>query len=238
MVTGLGPNPDNGAQLLVFELSIDPVDIAGLGDDELAAQLAERPKPVRALRTNASPCVVAYEDSPERLRSRASNIAKVRSRAACLRQDEAFRQKLIAAFIATREDKEQSPHVEEQVYDDFADNADQTLMTQFHELPWADGPGILANLVDHCLKTLGERLVYVEAPDTLSDHKRAPYDVAIAERLMADENAVPWHTLSKAIADTKDMVSVAGGEGEEARLLIELCDYLVQRFEDASVLVT
>lgn len=235
MVTALGPNPDNGAQLLVFDLSLDPDDLAGLGDDDLAARLAERPKPVRALRTNACPCVMAYEDAPEHLRSGAAEIAELRSRAARLRQDESFRQRLIAAFIATREDKEPSAHVEEQIYDGFAANADQALMTQFHEVPWPDRPGVVANLADRRLKTLGERLVYVEAPDTLPAQKRAAYDVAIAERLMAADGSVPWLTLPKAITETNDMLAVASGS--EADLLRDLHDYLVQRSEEAGALL-
>ena len=68
MVTNLGPNPDNGSQLLVFNLAIDPDQLADLPDDELINRLATTPKPVRALRANACPCVLSYDDTPEHLR--------------------------------------------------------------------------------------------------------------------------------------------------------------------------
>ena len=74
MVTALGPNPDNGSQLLVFNLAVDPDGLADLPDDELIGRLATRPKPVRALRANACPCVLSYENTPAHLRSQVPNI--------------------------------------------------------------------------------------------------------------------------------------------------------------------
>ena len=111
MVTNLGPNPDNGSQLLVFNLAIDPDQLADLPDDELINRLATTPKPVRALRANACPCVLSYDDTPEHLRSQAPDITDLGTRAARIRGDEALVQRLIAAFLATREPKEPSPHV-------------------------------------------------------------------------------------------------------------------------------
>ena len=117
MVTALGPNPDNGSQLLVFNLAVDPDGLADLPDDELIGRLATRPKPVRALRANACPCVLSYENTPAHLRSQVPNIEDLGARAARIRGDEALAQRLIAAFLASREPKEPSPHVEEQIYD-------------------------------------------------------------------------------------------------------------------------
>ena len=54
-------NPENGSEMLVFNLSIDPDELTALPEDELVARLAKRPKPVRGMRCNAGPIVLSYE---------------------------------------------------------------------------------------------------------------------------------------------------------------------------------
>ena len=234
MVTTLGPNPDNGSQLLVFNLAIDPDQLADLPDDELLDRLAVTPKPVRVLRANACPSVLSYDDTPDHLRQMALGITDLKSRAARIRRDEVLVQRLIAAFLATRGPREPSPHVEEQIYDSFYDDADQTGMADFHMAEWSARSQILARLSDVRLQVLGQRLIYTEAPEVMPASARNARDVALAQRLMASEGTVPWLTLPKAVADTDDLISVAGGV--EATLLRELRDYLAQQAEEAGAL--
>ena len=205
MVTTLGPNPDNGSQLLVFNLAIDPNQLADLPDDELVDRLAVTPKPVRILRANASPSVLSYDDTPDRLRQMAPGIMDLKSRATRIRNDEVLAQRLIAAFLATRRPREPSPHVEEQIYDSFFSDADQTGMANFHMAEWSARSQILARLSDVRLQVLGQRLIYTEAPEVMPVSARNARDVALAQRLLASEGTVPWLTLPKAVADTDDL---------------------------------
>ena len=235
MVTRLGPNPDNGSQLLVFNLAIDPDQLADLPDDELVDRLATTPKPVRALRANACPCVLSYEDTPEHLRSQAPDLADLRARAERIRGDDELVNRLIAAFLATREPREPSGHVEEQIYDGFTGDDDQTAMAAFHTAEWTARPEILARLSDARLQVLGERLIYAEAPEVMTASALNDHNIALARRLMAAEGTVPWLTLPKAIADTEDFLADAGGP--EAALLRDLHEYLDQRAEEAGALI-
>lgn len=235
VVTTIGPNPDNGSELLVFDLSIDPDDLTALDDDDLASRLALSPKPVRGLRTNACPCVLSYEDIPEHLHSRAPEIGELKRRVSRIKHDEEFAQRLIAAFVYARGPKEPSVHVEEQIYDSFTNYDDQALMAQFHSAEWCDRSGILSRLVDGRLRTLGERLIYLEAPGVLTAVARGNHDGMVARRLMAEEGTVPWLTLRQAIADTNDFLAAA--DGVEAALLSDLREYLEQRSEEAGALI-
>ena len=235
MVTRLGPNPDNGSQLLVFNLDMDPDELADLPDDELVARLATTPKPVRALRANACPCVLSYEDTPEHLRSQAPDLADLTARAERIRGDDELVNRLIAAFLATREPKEPSGHVEEQIYDSFTGDEDQPAMAAFHTAEWSARPQILARLSDARLQVFGERLIYTEAPEVMTASALHDHKIALARRLMAAEGTVPWLTLPKAIADTEDFLADAGGP--EAALLRDLHEYLHQRAEEASALI-
>lgn len=235
MVTRLGPNPDNGSQLLVFDLTMDPDDLADLPDHELTRRLATRPKPVRALRANACPCVLSYGDTPMHLRAKAPDISDLRARAARIHSDDALLQRLITAFLETREPKEPSPHVEEQIYDGFTGNDDQTVLAAFHTAEWSARPAILRDLSDARLQELGERLIHTEAPEIMPPSARSDHEAGVARRLMAAEGIVPWLTLPKALIDTDDFLAVASGA--EAALLRDLRDYLIQRTEEARELI-
>lgn len=235
MVTRLGPNPELTSQLLVFNLAIDPDALADLPDDELVDRLATTPKPVRALRANASPCVLPYEDTPEHLRSQALDLTDLAARADRIRGDCELVSRLIAAFLATRQAKEPSGHVEEQIYDGFTGDEDQPAMAAFHTAEWSARTGILAGLSDARLQVLGERLIYTEAPEVMTASALNDHKIAFARRLMAAEGTVPWLTLPKAIADTEGFLADAGGP--EAALLRDLYEYLDQRAEEASALI-
>ena len=232
MVTAVGLNPDNRSEVLVFDLAHDPQDLIRLTDDELAATLPVRPKPVRGLRANAAPIIHAYDEAPSRLRDSAPDLATLRRRAAAIRADVGFRERLTAAYVAGREEYEEPAYVEEQIYSRFTDNSDQALLDRFHAAEWAKRPSVLARISDDRLRILGDRLVYLEAPQLMSDSARQDHEVAIARRLMSSEDAVPWLTLSQAITEAADLLLNASGE--EASLLQAHLDRLRQQADDAS----
>ncbi len=235
MVTSIGTNPENSSEMLVFNLEIDPDELAILAENELAARLAERPKPVRGMRTNAGPIVISYDDAPEDMRSAAPELDELRQRATRIRSDSGFMERLIAAFLQTRAEREPSTHVEEQIYDGFIDNSDQALLDRFHDADWPERVPLLGSLSDERLQSLGQRLIFTEAPDVMSATARHDYEVAIARRLMAEEGTVPWLTLPKAIAEADDLIATAGNT--EAALLTGHRDYLRQQAEWAASLL-
>ena len=231
MVTALGPNPDYDSELFVFDLSNDPEAFAALADDDLSARLAASPKPVRRLRANAGPCILPCEDVPAPVRMRMPGTDEIRHRAAWIRGNEDFAQRLITAMADAREAKEPSVRVEEQIYDDFTGAADQTVMAEFHEAAWSDRANFLGRLSDARLQVLGERLLCTEAPEAMPAHDRSRYEANVAKRLMAEEGTVPWRTLPQAIRETEALL--ADSVGAEASLLEGLCNFLVRRVEEA-----
>ena len=235
MVTALGPNPDYDSEWFVFDLSNDPEAFAALADADLSARLAASPKPVRRLRANAGPCILPHEDVPAAVRVRMPGPDEIRHRAAWIRSNEEFAQRLIAVMVGARETKEPSVHVEEQIYDDFTGAADQAVMAEFHEAAWSDRAGLLDRLDDARLKVLGGRLLYTEAPEAMSAHDRSRYEADLAKRLMADEGTVPWRTLPQAILKTEELL--AGSTGAETGLLKGLRNYLVGRVERATAMM-
>lgn len=235
LVTGIGVNPDNGSETLVFDLSQNPDDFAALSDDDLAARLRERPKPVRGMRTNAAPIVLPYDDAPAGLLHGAPGHDQLHRRASRIKDDSNLSARLIAAFTQTREEKELSPHVEQQIYDGFTSNEDQTLLDRFHDLQWQHRPPLIGQLGDGRLRALGQRLVFTEAPQVMPEAARRDYDITIARRLMAADGTVPWLTFPKAIEEADDLL--AGAKAAERALLAELRHYLIEQAEAAASLI-
>lgn len=235
-VTSIGPNPDYGSEYLVYDLSIDPNELVGLGSVDLQARLASRPKPVRRLRTNAAPILTAYDDAPTEIQHRAPDIKELRRRAEFLRANEGLRTQLIHSFLATREEKLPSPHVEEQIYDSFIANPDQHIMDQFHQVDWPARPALLGNLGDERLRRYGHRLLLEESPELLDVSSREAYETAIAERLVSTDPNVPWLTLPRALQDGSDLL--ASASGAEKKLLDDLQKFLVNWEKEALEKIT
>ncbi len=235
MVTALGRNPDYDSQLLVFDLSHDPSELAALNHAELGARLTRRPKPVRTLQANACPCVVPYEDVSDHLRSQEPDVDTLRRRAARIRDDEAFVHRLIDAFMNSRETKEAPEYVEEQISSGLIPYEDQAVMAEFHEVPWSARAALLEHISDPRIQILGKRLLYTEAPEVMQPHDRSYYQAMLAKRLMGAEGPVPWLTLPQAIKDTDDLLT--NSAGTEASLLKDLREYLAKRTEEAEAVV-
>ena len=192
--------------------------------------------PTRArLRTNACPSVLSYEETPEYLRIRSPDILKLRSRASCIRNDDALVQRLTTAFLATRKPKAPSPHVEEQIYDGFTSDEDMERMEEFHSTAWSKRPNVLSDFSDNRLKILGERLLLTEAPEVMPAPIRTAHDVEVAQRLLAEEGTVPWMTLHKAIIETDDILAAA--VKSKVVVLRDLRDYLAQKVKAAGTLI-
>ena len=235
MVCKIGKNPNYAAEQLVFNLDVDPEELTRLDNDTLAARLTEQPKPVRALRANASPALLAYEDIPSHLCTAMPEEHVLRGRAARIRSDERFARRLMSAFLSSRPERTPSVHIEEQIYDSFTSDSDQSLMERFHTMDWEARPRLLESLSDPRAKILGKRLLYVEAPAVLPSAVRESLDIAATRRLMGADGSVPWLTLPKALSETRDML--VGASGIDAILLRELEDYLVDRVEKARTLI-
>ena len=126
-------------------------------------------------------------------------------------------------------DEEPSPHVEERIYDGFPDAADQALMEQFHNVDAADRVALADRIDDPRVSEFAWRLIYFERPDLLPASKSAELNAWRAERVLAEDEAVPWMTIGKALRQADDLL--ANATGNEAALLQEVKDYLYETAE-------
>lgn len=109
-------------------------------------------------------------------------------------------------------------------------------MRAFHEADWSSRAALLGSLADTRLQVLGERLLYTEASEVMPGEGMANYHADVSRRLLADEGAVPWLTLPKAIRETDELL--AASNGGAGLCLKELREYLCKRAEEALATIT
>jgi len=233
-VTLIGRNASYGAELYVFNLEVDPEDLEGMADDDLAVRLDIQPKPVRRLRGNSSPMIMPAEDAPDFAGSAGLPLQELERRAAYLADHPKLRAGLIAAFEGLQKPYPASPYVEGQIYDGFF-NADQDKIDAFHAAPWEQRLPIVHSFSDARLRELGIRLIHAERPDVLDKATCAKLDIALAERLTGKAGEVPWLTLPTAIEQIEALIQAASPD--QLAFLEEHKGYLASRLDHCARLL-
>jgi len=228
LVSGFGRNPDNPSEICVVDLAYDPDEFASMDDVDLAVRLAKSPKPIRWVKTNACPIIMPWQDAPVAHAASSIDPAEVVRRSDRYRKDRSLAERLIAAQVASRTIYPPPEHVEQQIYNGFFTPEDQELMAEFHETSWDRRLEISRRFVDVRLQKLALRLIFVEQPEVLPPQVQDEQHQEIASRLLSVEEDVPWLTLTKAIAQTDEMMVDADEVSIE--FLASYKNYLTERF--------
>lgn len=201
-VVGVTPNPTVATSWAMADLTVDPTDYLDLAADEIVALFSQRGvRPIRTVKTNAQPILVAYEQGCHALAEDQRDLALYHERAQRIRDHAGFRAKLAAAMVARFADREPSPHPEATLYaGGFLSHEDARSCARWHASPWPDRPAIAAGFRDARLKAFANRLMLLEAPQSLSPIAWQKGQGWLRERLTAEAD-VPWLTLPKARAE-------------------------------------
>ena len=234
-LTTLGASRDNSANLYAYDLLVPPDELEGLSDDELSRRLSATPRPLRVMRTNAAPLVLAYPEGHSLTSASMIAAEDIEARAARLAKDARLRRRLIAAQEALFPPRAPSAFVEEQIYDGFTSNRDQKILEAFHQRPWEERDELLDRLSDRRLRQLGKRLLFIERPEHFDDRTRALQERRLAERLLPKEENVPWLTLRRALAEVDELL--ASAQLAEIPFLREHRDWLVEHLNAAQALL-
>ncbi|WIW95462.1 exonuclease domain-containing protein [Altererythrobacter rubellus] len=226
-VSPIGTNPDNGSEVLVFDLSVDPAELAQLDDEQLGKRLDKSPRPVRSIRANTAPVLNELADAPEDIRSGWPEPEEVEERAGLISADKALRERLVATTLEKREPFPAAEYIEQRIYDGFPSWNDNQLMERFHQADWPERISILSRFEDERLKALARRLAYSEAPALMTDTDRRDQELEIAGRLVAAQDDVPWTTIAGALAEAGNKLKEA--DPETSVFIEEHIDLLKQR---------
>lgn len=224
-LTKIGLDADNPKTVLAFDLEADPAELAQLDDESLVKRLGRKIKPLRRIRTNASPIlheVGAFPSfhglSPEELIARAERI----------RADPDLCARIAKA--AERDGMEPSEHVESQIYDAFIGEADKERMLQFHAGDWSARAILVETFEDARLTELGRRLVFHHQPSALAADTREAMDSFFARRMTGHGYPeAPWTTLASSDAEALGLLKTCCDE--DAAIVEALRAYIASQVE-------
>jgi exodeoxyribonuclease I len=221
-VTFLGQHAAKAGIHAIFDLSVDPDDVAILSNEELIARLGVQPKPVRSMRVNAHPLFIPLDMAQETVMPAVPEDELLR-RAERLASDDDFRKRLLEAWSQSGKPTETSQHVEEQIYDGFMSRDDEAVLTDFHARPWEARLPLVNKLKDKRLRKIAYRLMHNERRDLLPKHVLVEIEAGIAERMLSTSGDEKWNTIAKAM---KEIGVLLSERMDMAVPLLELQEFL------------
>lgn len=222
-VVCIGRDPDQPNGRLCLDMGENVGRLAGMGDVELRAHLAQKPCPIRRFRINAAPTLTALFDAPAHMLG-GSSIDEVEERARRVKDDPGLRSRLIAAYVTSRKPYAVSPHIEERIYNGFPGPSDELRMEAFHGASWRERLSIVDRLEDERLRWFGLRLIYFEARSLLPIAVRGEIECQLMDRLMGDGSG--YLTFEQAMAETDRLLGAAAAPDE---ILAQYRTYLHDR---------
>ena len=227
LVTPCGQNPRDVGQLAVFDLSFDPDDYRFLSAENLVAVLNTSPKAIRSIRANRQPIMMPADAAPDSTKALQIPPVERRRRVEVIQGDPEFQARVGQAQALRVADKDLPAHVEQRIYDGFPNAADEVRMKQFHQVDWGARPALAAQIEDPRLGEFARRLIYFERPEMLSQEQSSELSAWMANRVLTEDESVPWMTVRKALRETDALLHDA--RGEAAHLLSEVKDFLHSR---------
>ena len=229
LVTYCGTNPKINSQMAVFDLNFDPNDYCSLSVEQLVDVLNASPKVIRTLTTNKLPIMMPADFAPEGRQALDISEEERNSRAECIRNDRNFRQRVGEALALRYADRVVSRYAEKRMYDGFPSRLDETLMNEFHEAEWKDREGLVKQIQDDRLAEFAYRLMYFERPDILSPNKLAVLGGWLKDRILTNDETVPWMTIKKALLEVDHKLEVV--EGSDVAFLKDTKKFITDRFD-------
>ena len=219
----VGTDPDQANGRLCLNLNEDVNVLSAMSDLALQTHLTQKPSPVRRFRINAAPTLTAFYDVAEHILETGA-VSDIEDRARRVKADSRLRERLIAAYTATREPYALSPHIEERIYNGFPGPADEARIAAFHSARWEERFAIVQDMEDERLRWFGLRLIYFEARSVLPEAARFEVERYLTGQMSGDGSGCL--TFEHAIAETEKVLEE---EADREGLLVQYLSYLQDR---------
>jgi len=204
IVTEAARNPNDAADIALFDLSYEPEPYLNLSEQELTPWVTGKVKIVRRIRSSNQPMLFPLDAAPDTFLDNRLDLSVYEARANLIRNHAAFRETLGQVLSHRYEDEPPSTHIEEQIYDGFPTDTDLAHMRQFHGADWQSRVGISDKIQDKRFRQLAKRLIYFEKPDLLPQDMQERFHEGITKRMQTDDETVPWMTIPKALKECGD----------------------------------
>jgi exodeoxyribonuclease-1 len=217
LVSAIAVDPANSGNIIAFNLAHDPTELLSVDDTALKKWAATRPKPLRTIKANGSPILFDLALAGDRADLMKIGEPEIMRRARLLQDSPELRNRLLRAYVETREVYEESPWLEEQIYRSFPGAEDSALMREFHRASWPGRVEIAGQFEDDRYRKIARRIVFNQRPDLLDEETRKAFSVAIARRWISQDK-VRWLTIDRAL---KEIDQRRDGSSYEEALLLE-----------------
>jgi exodeoxyribonuclease-1 len=205
-----------------IDLASDLAGLRQLEAAELHAAVSAPGGPIRRVQINRSPMMLPLFELDNL--SGFETEDEYRRRVASLRADPDFTARLLAAARAALPGFATSPHVERQLYGNFASDAEEQIMAAFHSADWDARPAIVRQFQDERFVRLGARQILFARPDLLDERTRSGMNATIAQRHIAsDGDDIEWTTIGMAEARIDTLIAAGS---PHAALLEQYRSYL------------
>lgn len=196
IVAPIGQHPVNSNTIFAVTLDDGFEALTTAQGSALEDLLVKTPRPVRRLKTNASPLITSLEAMEKYKTLDLPSLQNIEQRTSILKTAPEIKSRIIDAMLAIEGEYEENEEaaVEERIYDGFYSAADERRIQAFHQADWDQRARIASTFEDDRLKELGNRLIYYHAPETLSAGDRRAFEECIAARYATDELEPSWLT--------------------------------------------
>lgn len=225
-VVCIGPDPDQPNSRFCLCLDARYEELNAMSDEELQNYLSVKPSPIRRLRINAGPTLTAFYDASETMFN-GVDIDDLEARARAIKEDVTLHSRIISSYVATREPRKPSIHVEGQIYDAFPGRDDEIRMANFHDASWSEASGIVRDFDDERLRIFGRRLIYFGRRSVLPDDVKLAVERDLTNRLV--DAAAGGFTLHQALQETERLLGDHGDDDDG--ILSSYHNYLVDRIQ-------
>jgi exodeoxyribonuclease-1 len=177
--------------MLVFSpvrtMLIDPSTLIEADDSVLAKAGSASPKLIRTVTVNKVPSLFKIDAVPTEIATQAESLSKLSD----------LHERVGQALAGRYADREEPEHVELQIYSGFYSYDDKHRLEQFQKIDWSERYLLINQFDDRRLRQLGQRLIYLYAPELIDPDRRGTLDRAINDRWHANDPHVPWMTIEK-----------------------------------------
>jgi exodeoxyribonuclease I len=198
LVSAIAVDPENSGNVIAFNLAHDPAELLAVSDESIRTWAASKPKPLRTIKANGCPILLDLEHAHGRADLMKIGEPEIMRRARLLQDTPALRQRLLKAYVETREIYEEQPWLEGQIYRGFPGAGDAALMREFHRADWPRRLEIAERFADDRYRKIAMRIIFNHHPDLLEEGTRKVFSAAVARRWLSTEK-VPWLTIARAL---------------------------------------
>ena len=194
---------DDGRNTLFFDLRYDP-KLVNFNDAETC--LSGRSRPFRRSKDSEVPLTLSIEEYNGLGLGLDVDFDQAIASSQTLHSHFVF-EDAVDLYNANRKEFEKSPHIEEQLYEEFhAFDDEKWLMNDFHQADPELKKALAARFKDERFSAFAKRIIFDNYKDILSPERVTEYKAKIMERRHSCDE-VPWMTVPKAISECDRLVA-------------------------------